>query len=261
MEPRTLVTGASAGIGLELARTFARHGHDLVLVARRADRLAELAGELQALGRRVDTVAIDLAEPDAATRLADDVAGRDIDVDVLVNNAGIGDHGAFRHLPRERIRQMLAVNVGALTELVHAFLPPMLARRRGRILNVASTAAFQPVPAMAAYAATKAYVLSLSEALAEELRGSGVTVTALCPGLTRTDMVADLPLPPPAFLVQDAAEVAAAGYDACLAGEAVRVPGLHNALGAVASRLPPRWLVRTVSGIAGRFAIGQQRPR
>lgn len=259
MDARALITGASSGIGLELARAFARHGHDVVLVARRADRLEALAAELRAAGRRADTVALDLASPDAAVALANEMAARQIDVDVLVNNAGQADLAAFRDLDRARLQQMLTLNVLAVTDLVRVFLPGMLAWRRGRILNIASVAAFQPAPSMAAYAASKAYVLSLTEALAEELRGTGVTVTAVCPGLTRTDMTAGSPLPE--FLSQSAAEVAEAAYAACVAGDVVHVPGTHNAAAAVATRLQPRWLVRALGGIVGRVAMAHGHKR
>jgi uncharacterized protein len=170
-----LVTGASGGIGLEIARVLARE-HDLVLVARSADRLHEVAAELG--GARV--LAIDLAEPGAVARIVDEVP----DLDVLVNNAGLGDFAPFAEADPAKLDALIALNIGVLTKLTRAYLPGMLDRKRGRILNVASTASFQPGPLMAVYYATKAYVLSLSEALAQETRGTGVTVTALCPGPT-----------------------------------------------------------------------------
>src|SRR3954465_2902869 len=185
--PVALVTGASAGIGRELAKILAREGHDLLLVARREPDLTPLAAELKEqydADSRVITA--DLAKPRAAQTLVKEL-GPTTTVDVLVNNAGFGGHGAFWERERDADLRQIAVNVTALTDLTRLLLPGMVERHRGRILNVASTAAFQPGPLMAVYYATKAYVLSFSQALAEELSGTGVTVTTLCPGVTETE--------------------------------------------------------------------------
>lgn len=245
-----LVTGASAGIGRELARLLARDGYHLVLAARDELRLQELAAELRSRwGAASIVIPCDLGAPDGASTLMTRVAAAGLDVDVLVNNAGVGAAGAFSEVPLPRQLALLQLNVVSLTELAHRCLPAMLARRRGRILNVASTAAFQPGPFLATYYASKAYVLSLSEALAEETRGSGVTVTALCPGPTRTEFFARASMRESTLArraVMDAATVAAAGYAGMRRGERVVVPGLANrALGAVV-RLSPRGLVTRV---------------
>jgi short-subunit dehydrogenase len=177
---------------------------------------------------------------------------------VLVNNAGVLQAGAFARMAPASHRRLIDLNVSGLTALLAQFVPAMVARRRGRILNVASIAAFQPVPSLATYAATKAYVLSLSESLAEELRGSGVTVTALCPGFTATPMLdgalaAERGLRRlPGLLVGDADAVADAGYRACLAGEALVVPGWINQAATTATQTAPRWLVRWLAGTLAR---------
>ena len=182
MKETALITGASSGIGLDLARLFAKDGHDVVLVARSEGKLREIAAELERdFGMTAHVIVADLAKPDAPQTL---VAQLPVDVDVLVNNAGFGVLGPFVETDLAKELEMIQVNVVALTHLTKLLLPPMVARRRGRVLNVASTAAFQPGPLMAVYYATKAYVLSFSEAIADELRDSGVTVTALCPGPT-----------------------------------------------------------------------------
>ncbi len=170
-----LVTGASSGIGLEIAHVLAAD-HEVVLAARSADKLGALAAELDS----ARVIAVDLADPSGTRKLVSELA----DVDVLVNNAGFGDWGLFTDTPETKLEEMMELNVGTLTRLTRAYLPGMLARGAGRVMNIASTAAFLPGPLMAVYYATKAYVLSFSEALAEETRGTGVTVTALCPGPT-----------------------------------------------------------------------------
>ena len=178
-----LVTGASSGIGLELARLFAHDGYDLILVARSVEKLDRLGAELSARhGIRARTVGADLGSPDAPGAIAETLKQAAVRIDVLVNNAGYGVHGPFAKTELQTELDLLRVNVVALTHLTKLLLPTMLARRAGRILNVASTAGFQPGPLMAVYSASKAYVLSFSEALAEELAGTGVTVTTLCPG-------------------------------------------------------------------------------
>ena len=257
--PVALVTGASSGIGEALARRFARGGQDLVLVARGADRLQALAAELAAAhGVKARVHAADLLRPEAPAELAVALRRARRPVDVLVNCAGVLHHGAFAGMPPDRLRGMVDLNVGALTSMLAQFLPPMVQRGRGRVLNVASISAFQPVPSLAAYAATKAYVLSLTESLAEELLGSGVTVTALCPGITATPMLSGAADASPALrrlpavVVGTPDAVADEGYDACLRGEVIRIPGTLNAATVLAGRSLPKWLLRRVSGAVAR---------
>lgn len=254
-----LITGASAGIGRELAGIFAKGGFDLVVVARRAERLHELAKQLdQEHGTRVAVVSKDLTAPGAAQEIFGHVTGDGIEVDVLVNNAGIMDLGSFFDTPVSRLLELVQLNVVTLTALTRLLVEPMIARGRGRILNVASVAAFQPVPSMAAYGASKAFVLSLTEALSEELRGTGVTATALCPGLTETEMAdaareaSDAARLLPGFLFMSAADVAQEGYEACMAGRVISTPGLTNQMLTTWARLQPRWLVRSITGLVGR---------
>lgn len=243
-----LVTGASGGIGYELARLCAADGYDLVLVARDEAALARAAGELTA-GRTIAArvVAADLARPDAPGEVAEMLAADGVAVDLLVNNAGIGAYGPFAASDLATQLALLRLNVVALTELTGRFLPGMLARRSGTILNVASTAAFLPGPLMATYYASKAYVLSFSEALAEEVRGTGVTVTALCPGPTRTDFHRQAAMRDSRMLryrlAMDAAAVARAGYRGMQRGRRVVVPGRANWLMTQAVRAAPRALL------------------
>ena len=242
-----LITGASSGIGLELATCFARDGYDLVLVARNAAALEALAGELrQAFGVSVITLPKDLSLRDTPTELVEHLTRSSVAVDVLVNNAGFGTHGAFAEADLTEQLEMMQVNMAALTHLTRLCLPGMLARRRGKILHVASTAAFQPGPLMAVYYATKAYVLSFSEALANELRGSGVTVTVLCPGPTQTNFqqragVAHIRVM--SRRVMDARTVAEAGYRGLMRGKLLVIPGWRNRLLINAVRWLPRQLV------------------
>jgi len=247
-----LITGASSGIGLELAKLFARDGYELVLVARRAERLEELGRELtQVHGVRCHAISADLADPDAAAEIARRLDRAGLAVDVLVNNAGFGVLGPLATTEPETARRMIRVNIEALTQLTRLLLPGMLARRRGRILNVASTAGFAPGPLMAVYYATKAYVISFSEALAEELRGTGVTVTVLCPGPTRTEFqeVAHMETARLFRLpgVMDAPAVARAGYAGLMRGKRMVVPGLINRALPLVIRLSPRGLVTRVA--------------
>ncbi|EJN58252.1 SDR family NAD(P)-dependent oxidoreductase [Halogranum rubrum] len=245
-----LVTGASSGIGLELSRLLAADGYDLVLVARSEDTLRKLGEELQGdHGVNVTVVVKDLARPESPAEIQSALEERDIPVDVLVNNAGFGTSGPFAEADLDRELDEIQVNVTALTELTRRFLPRMVERGEGRILNVASTAAFQPGPYMAVYYATKAYVLSFSEAISEELRGTGVTVTALCPGATETNFderagVSDTPL----FQgnVASAADVAEMGYRATMDGKAVAVYGKKAKLLTLLVRVTPRRIVRKV---------------
>jgi hypothetical protein len=257
-----LITGASSGIGEALAHCFARDGHRLMLVARGEARLRALAATLQAEhGTRVDVLAVDLTLPDAVTGLAATLRRKRRSVDVLVNNAGVLEQGAFTRVGADRHQRLIDLNVSALTMLLAAFLPAMVARGSGRVLNVASIAAFQPVPGLASYAATKAYVLSLTESLAEELRDSGVSVTALCPGITATAMLRNAAASNdrlsqlPGFLIGEVGEVAEAGYRACLAGEVIVVPGLINRAATLAAGAAPKWLLRRIAGVLGRTVI------
>ncbi|MBK1615158.1 short-chain dehydrogenase [Rubrivivax gelatinosus] len=257
-----LVTGASAGIGEALARRLAHEGFALVLVARRQARLDELAAALKVeYGVRVDAVACDLAHAGAAAELAATLARKRRRIDLLVNNAGVLEQNPFVETPVSRQRELVDLNVGAVVEMLAAFVPAMLDRGHGRVLNVASIAAFQPLPGLATYAATKAFVLSLTEALAEELRGSGVSATALCPGITATSMLETaaarnprLSRLPPA-LVGDADAVAAEGVRACLAGEVVCVPGWINRATTLAAGATPRGLLRRIAGLVGRATL------
>ena len=254
-----LITGASAGIGRSLAEVFAANGHDLILVARRVEALRELAASLsERHGIRAVDIPIDLSVRRSADELAVSVRQRDLVVDVLVNNAGVAEAGRFEHADADALHRMVMLNVAGLTQLTRTFLPGMRERGWGRVLNVASVAGFQPVVGLATYAATKAYVLSLTEALAEELRGTGLRVTALCPGLTDTDMADQVttlgpgvPEVPSLFLASPEA-VAREGYQAFMRGEVLRVPGVANRLGTAWSQIQPRWLVRTLGGLVGR---------
>jgi uncharacterized protein len=240
-----LITGASGGIGEALARRLARGGANLVLVARSEAKLQALAQELAARhGVAAHAIACDLADPAAPQQLADALESRGLNVEILVNNAGFASYGPFAELELAGELRMLQVNVVTLTHLTRLLLPGMVARRRGRILNVASTAAFMPGPLMAVYYATKAFVLSFSEALGNELQGSGVTVTALCPGPTATGFQARAQMEQSRLVrgraIMGVDQVADAGYDAMLRGRAVVVPGLINRLQTLLPRLLPR---------------------
>jgi uncharacterized protein len=248
-----LITGASSGIGLELAKLFARDGYDLVLVARRREKLATLGEELgRRHGIRSRAIAADLADPAAPAEVVRQLAAVPVAVDVLVNNAGFGELGPFANIDLETERRMIQVNITALTDLTKLLLPAMLERRRGRILNVASTAGFAPGPLMAVYYATKAYVISLSEALAEELRGSGVSVTVLCPGPTLTEFQAVAHMETTRLfrlpgMVMDAGAVARAGYAGLMRGKRLVVPGLLNKVLPLVIRFSPRSVVVRVA--------------
>ena len=241
-----LITGASNGIGLELARVFGAEGWDLVLVARSADKLEALAAELRPSGRSVLVVPCDLARDGAAQEVFDACSGAGVRVDALVNNAGVATHGLFTEIPVAADIGIIQLNVATPTHLAKLFLPPMVARGSGYLLNVASMSAFMPGPLMAVYWATKAYLLSLTEALAEELRGTGVRVTALCPGPTQTGFQARAGLPKTRLYrrpVMDAAHVARAGYRAMLSGRTIAIPGALNRFMVFSTRLSPRPLL------------------
>lgn len=256
-----VITGASSGIGEALAKNFAEGGYDLVLVARSENKLQALAQQLKSdTQANVWVEPADLSRRGAAKKLAHKLSEQDLQVDILVNCAGVLEHGSFVDLSDSVQQGLIDLNVSGLTNMLSHFLPPMVTRGRGRILNVASIAAFQPVPSLATYAATKAYVLSLSESLAEELAGTGVSITALCPGITATNMVANAQqksggLKLPAFIVGDAEEVAAQGYRACLKGDAICVPGVVNLAATLTGRATPKWLLRRISGVMGRYTL------
>lgn len=248
---KPLITGASAGIGRELAKLFAADGHNLVLVARNGPRLAQFADDLQReFAVSAKSFPLDLTATSAPRFLVDQLARESIAVDTLVNNAGYGIRGAFAQTPAEESLGQIQLNIAALTQLTKLFLQPMLDHREGKILNVASTAGFQPGPLMAFYYATKAYVISFSEALANELQGTGVTVSCLCPGPTdtefqrRTSTEGNLlkRLRP-----MDAKSVARAGYNALMRGKPLVIPGFRNWLLTESLRISPRRLVTAVS--------------
>ena len=247
----TLITGASGGIGYQLAKLFARDHHNLVLVARSADKLAQVANELQGPGVAVKTIALDLASPPAPKFLFDQLQREGIAVDILINNAGFGAFGEFAQMPEEEILGQISLNITALTELTRLFLPAMIARRCGRIMNVASTAGFQPGPLLAVYYATKAYVISFSEANANELRDSGVTVTCFCPGATHTGFAKRAGTEKSRLFKQlggmSAEKVALDGYRAVMEGRTLAISGAHNWLVAQSTRFAPRKMVTAVS--------------
>jgi len=255
-----LITGASSGIGEALAACFARDGLNLVLVARSADKLKTLATHLAAEhGVKAWVAPADLSKGGNATLLAAKMKKDKHAIDVLVNCAGVLEHGQFVKMRPGRHQELIDLNVSALTEMLAHFVPPMVARGHGRVLNVASVAAFQPIPSLATYAATKAYVLSLTESLAEELKGTGVTVSALCPGITATNMVSmateSSGLRLPGILVGEVDKVAEEGYRACMKGEVIKVPGVLNLATILAGRATPKWLLRKVTGTFGRASV------
>ena len=242
-----LITGASAGLGAEFARQLSGKGHRLVLAARRKDRLDALVSELG----NARAVEIDLSEPEATAALMRDLEKTGEQVDILVNNAGFGLRGPFAELDAARQREMIDLNCGALTELCRAVAPAMVERRSGAILNVASTAAFQPGPWMGVYFATKAFVLSFTEALHEELKPYGVEVSALCPGPTRTEFGAVAGIQSLGQfdrLSMEAGPVVRAGLDGLDKNRAVVIPGTTNRIGAWSTRFAPRSFVRRVAG-------------
>jgi len=253
MSPRpvALITGASAGLGEQFAHLFARDGNDVVLVARSAARLEPIAERLRVHQVTAHVIAEDLAQPGAGTRVYAAVKARGLEVSALVNNAGYGSTGAFLDLPMEKEVEMVQLNCATLLELSHRFGQDMRARKAGRILNIASTAGFQPGPYMATYYATKAFVVSFSEALAHELKGSGVTVTCHCPGATATQFAGragnDVTR---LFTMKGAAkaeDVAAHAYEAMMQGEVLSVHGLLNYLAMQSVRFSPRAVVRSLT--------------
>ena len=253
--PTALVTGGSGGIGFELAKVLGRNGFDLVLVARKRDTLEAAAGQLEGkFDVRAHVFAADLRRTEAPEAIFDFLQNENIPIEMLINNAGFGVGGEFADTKLQRELEMIQVNIAALTHLTKLFLPPMIKRKSGRVLNVASTAAFQPGPLMAVYYATKAYVLSFSEALAEELRNTDVTVTALCPGPTHTDFANTAEMSRSrlfnTFGIADAADVAKYGFDAMMHGKRLAIPGLRNKILAQANRIAPRALTARITRMA-----------
>jgi uncharacterized protein len=260
MRKTAVITGASSGIGFALANVFARHEYDLVLVARNAERVRRAKAQLESkYGITAHVIAADLSKasvPAGVLQRAESVAGQ---IDVLVNNAGVAEYGAFHEADRERELDTIALNITALTELTHQFLQPMIRRGEGKILNVASTAAFQPGPLMAVYYASKSYVLSFSEAIRNELIPLGIGVTALCPGPTKTEFFEKQPRLLESRLLSggtmSAEEVAEAGYNGLMKGKALVIPGARNKVLAWSVRLGPRSLVVRIS----RWMLGQRK--
>jgi short-subunit dehydrogenase len=245
MNETALITGASSGIGLELAKLLTGKNYNLVLVARSIDKLKELAA--QHTHSKIYVIGKDLSTENAAQEIFDELTANNIHVDVLINNAGFGDYSFFSESNWQKQKDMINLNIMALTHLTHLFLPPMIKNKKGRVLNVASTAAFQPGPTMSVYYATKAYVLHFSEAIANELEGTGVTVTALCPGATESNFqnAADLH---ESKLVKgkklpSSKEVADYAYQAMTKGKPVAIHGLFNYIQANVIRFLPRTLV------------------
>ena len=248
MRKTALITGASAGFGIEFARLFARHHNDVILTARRGDRLAELASSLEA-EYKIDAhvIVADLAAHDGAKELFDEVQERGLEVEYLVNNAGFGTFGAFFETDPGESMDLVRVNIAALTELTALFLPAMVERRSGRVLNVASAAAFQPGPLMATYYASKAYGLHFSEALNEELEGKGVSVTALCPGPVMTEFQQVAGMETSGLVLHkrliSVEKVVEAGYSAMMRGKAYVIPGIGPRLLSFGVRFMPRRFV------------------
>ncbi|MGN6590655.1 MAG: SDR family NAD(P)-dependent oxidoreductase [Sphingomicrobium sp.] len=247
MNKVALVTGASAGLGVEFARQLSKRGYRLVLAARRKERLEELSKELG----NARAVSIDLSKANAAAKVMADLSANDETVDLLVNNAGFGLIGQFADLDAKRERQMIDLNVGVLTDLCRAVAPDMIERKSGGIINVASTAAFQPGPKMAVYFATKAFVLSLTEALHEELKPHGIKVSCLCPGPTRTEFGDVAGFGGNGLfdrVAMNAAEVVETGLKGLDSNHAVVVPGWTNKVVATSTRFAPRPIVRKIAG-------------
>lgn len=258
MKETVLITGASSGIGLELAKCFAADGANLILVARSTDALEKLAAELRNnFSIRAEVITADLTLTEAPAHIFATVKGRGLTVDVLVNNAGFGLHGPFAELPLKRQLEIVTVNISALVELTGLFLPEMISQNRGGILNVGSVAGFVPGPNMAVYFASKAFVLSFSEALDVELRGTNVTITNLCPGPTETNFsqVArghrQRPVP---VEKMSASEVARIGYQDYRRGKHISVPGAMNKFNCIVPHFLPRAGVRRIVGWLNRLA-------
>lgn len=248
MKKTALITGASSGIGLELAKIHASKGDNLVLVARSIGKLEELKNELEPKhGISVYIIGKDLSRPNAAAEVYAELKQKIIAIDYLINNAGFGDYGLFFDSNWEKQEQMLNLNITALTHFTRLFLKDMVEQKSGKILNLASTASFQPGPTMAVYCATKSYVLSFSEAINNEVKELGVTVTALCPGATTSGFQAAASLEGSNLFdgkkLPSSKEVAEYGYKAMMKGKSVAVHGMMNSIMASSVRFTPRWLV------------------
>jgi len=247
-EQTACVTGASSGIGLQLAKVFAQHGHPVVLLARTTEKLEQLAQELRLRSNvRADVIAADLRQPSAPAHIAEELRRRKLTVDILVNNAGFGQRGPFAELDLQQQLDMIQVNVTTVAHLTRLFLPGMIQRNVGGVMNVASTAAFQAGPHMAIYYATKAFVLSFTEALHEEVAGTNVRVTCLCPGPTLTGFAATARMEGVKLFksgAQSAELVARVGYAAFQGNRAITISGFKNEIGAFATRLAPRAVAR-----------------
>lgn len=259
-----LITGASSGLGLEYAKLFAAHQKDLVLVARRKERLDALAKEISAArGVKVEVIAADLADPTTPGRIAEEVKRRGLEIEYLVNNAGFGTSGPFAESDLAKELEMVQVNIAALLELARAFLPPMIRRGHGRVLNIGSTAGFQPGPFMAVYYASKAFVNSFTEALWYELKGTGVTATVSCPGATATEFAAVAGTEKSRLFKlgsMKAADVAREGYEAMLQGKPMVVHGLKNRVLAASVRFSPRGTVRAIAASMNHAPRATQGP-
>lgn len=260
-DKNALITGASSGIGEALAECFAKEGFNLILVSRGADKLQLLADRLaNKHGVTAWISPMDLSLANSAAKLAAEMERLERPIDILVNCAGVLKHGAFVGISTNQHQAIIDLNISSLTAMLSHFLPPMVKRGSGKVLNVASIAAFQPVPSLATYAASKAYVLSLTESLSEELKDTGVTISALCPGITATNMMSTATagspnLKVPDILIGDASQVAAEGYASLMQGDVIKIPGIVNRAGILASRITPKWLARKVSGKLGRTTI------
>jgi short-subunit dehydrogenase len=255
----TLITGASSGIGEAFARKLAASGHNLLLVARSEDKLINLCNELgRSKSIHAQYFPIDLSLPESPARLFEETVKRDLQIDFLINNAGFGSMGEFATLDRERELNMIDLNVRSLVELTHLFLQPMRERKGGKIINVASTAAFQPVPFMTTYAATKAFVLSFSEALWEENRPYGIQVMALCPGVTETNFfeAAHMANKPPARVSQTPEQVVDTALRAMKRGKGHVISGWINFFMTETERVVPRSLIARAIGSVMRGAAG-----
>jgi len=250
----TLITGASTGIGAAFARKLAARGRNVLLVARSEDKLIALCNELGRLTSiRAQYVALDLRAPDAGAQLLEETKKRELEIDMLINNAGFGSMGDFNKLDLERELEMIELNIRAVVDLTHRFLGPMRERKRGTIINVASTAAFQAVPYMSTYAATKAFVLSFSEAIGEENRAHGIHVMALCPGVTETNFFEAAKIDrPPMRTIQTAEEVVDAALRGLARQKSLVISGWTNWLTVEAERFVPRSMVTKVAAKALR---------
>jgi short-subunit dehydrogenase len=243
-ESTALVTGASSGIGADIARELAERGHGVTLVARREDRLTALAQEIESkLHVRTDVIGCDLSDTAARERLIGEIGARALDVSILVNNAGFGSAGPFQDLDLDQELRMVRTNVETVVHLCGVFVPPMIERGEGAVMNVASTAGFQPLPRQSTYSASKAFVLGFTEVLSSDLKGTGVTATALCPGPVRTEFVDQHPgfdVSSPDFVWMSAEDCAKAAVKGLERGKRVVVPGVGNRIGTLAGQHAPR---------------------